>query len=68
MALIAACFVPNVTKAQPLLCPLVSRKTVHSSIVPCPENNCRTSASLYFLFNIPTNNFRSENKCKEKKI
>ena len=59
MAPIADCLVENVTKAQPLLWPEGSLSTVHSSIVPCPENNCLTSFSLYFLFSIPTNSLRS---------
>lgn len=59
MAATADCFAENVTKAQPLLCPNWSRSTVHSSMAPFPENNCRTSCSLYFLLSIPTNSLRS---------
>ena len=60
MALIAHCLEENVTKAQPLLWPFESLKTVHSSMVPNGANINRTSCSLYRFVNIPTNNFRSE--------
>ena len=49
----------------PLLTPLVSLRTVHSSMVPKELNITRTSLSLYFLDTIPTNNFRSEMQKKE---
>ena len=49
----------------PLLTPLVSLRTVHSSMVPKEVNITRTSLSLYFLDTIPMNNFRSE-KWKKK--
>lgn len=62
IAPMALCFVANVTKAQPLLCPFWSRSTVHSSMVPWPVNSCLTSASLYFLFNMPTKSLRSGTK------
>lgn len=67
IAPMAACFDANVTNAQPLLCPFWSRNTVHSSIGPCFSNNLRTSASFSFLFNIPTNSFRSVTRKYERK-
>lgn len=64
----ADCFDENVTNAQPLLWPFWSRSTVHSSMVPCPENSCRTSFSLNFLFSIPTKSFRSEKKSDDASL
>ena len=46
----------------PLLTPFVSRRTVHSSMVPNELNITRTSLSLNFLETMPTNNFRSVKK------
>jgi hypothetical protein len=54
------------TNNIPLLCPLVSLSTVHSSIVPKGPNITLTSFSVHFFDSIPTNNFRSE-KRKYKK-
>lgn len=51
---------------SPLLCPLVSLSTVHSSILPYGLNKFRTSDSVHFFANIPTNNFRSEKKRKKE--
>lgn len=67
IAVIAACFVANVTKAQPLLCPFWSRNTVHSSMAPCTSKSLRTSISVSFLFNMPTNNLRSKS-CHKKQV
>ena len=43
----------------PLLTPLVSLKTVHSSMVPKELNIALTSFSLYFLDTMPTKSFLS---------
>jgi len=51
-------------KNTPLLCPLVSLSTVHSSIVPKGPNITLTSFSVHFFDNIPTNNFRSGKRNK----
>lgn len=47
------------TNAQPLLCPVASRRTVHSSMLPNEENMRRTSFSVHFLESIPMKSFLS---------
>uniref|UniRef100_A0A6B0USR2 Secreted protein n=1 Tax=Ixodes ricinus TaxID=34613 RepID=A0A6B0USR2_IXORI len=59
MALMAHCRLAYVTKAHPLLCPLPSLSTVHSSMEPKGENMTRTSLSLHSLASMPMNSLRS---------
>ena len=48
----------------PRLTVLLSRRTVHSSMVPKGLNSIRTSLSVTFLDSMPTNSLRSANKRK----
>ena len=59
MAACASGCTEYLTKAQPLLTPCASRRTVHSSIFPKGSKRRRTSSSDCCLLSMPTNSLRS---------